>query len=261
MTSCKTNIVNTEIHVFEFKLFKYLFDPIQNHFVSIKFHIQAQQSHIHKVFTRGLSVNEILFQRKIFGYCDLDINIDSAFKVFLKEITDPFYVFQVFSVALWFSNNYWKYATAIVVTTIVSLGISVWETRVNLLSIQKMAKYSCPVTVYRLNEKGEKVQAQLSSRELVPGDLFELPEDGLALPCDLILVSGTAIMNEAMLTGESTPIIKSFIPNVNENFDPVNGKKWILFGGTKIVQKRAQIGSKVLGVVITTGFKTEKGKK
>jgi len=25
---------------------------------------------------------------------------------------------------------------------------------------------------------------------LVPGDLFEVPEDGLALPCDALLVSG-----------------------------------------------------------------------
>ena len=45
----------------------------------------------------------------------------------------------------------------------------------------------------------------MSSTELVPGDLYEIPDDGLAMPCDTILVNGTVIINESMLTGESTP--------------------------------------------------------
>lgn len=62
-----------------------------------------------------------------------------------------------------------------------------------------------------------------------------------------------------MLTGESTPIIKSHIPNTKKVFDPKVDKKYILYAGTKIVQKRAIGGSKVLGLVLSTGFNTEKG--
>lgn len=40
------------------------------------------------------------------------------------------------------------------------------------------------------------------SGELVPGDVFVVPEK-VPLPCDAILVAGDAIVNEAMLTGES----------------------------------------------------------
>jgi len=62
-----------------------------------------------------------------------------------------------------------------------------------------------------------------------------------------------------MLTGESTPIIKSHIPNTTKSFDPKVDNKFILYAGTKIVQKRAIGGGKVLAVVLATGFNTEKG--
>ena len=37
------------------------------------------------------------------------------------------------------------------------------------------------------------------------------------MPCDLILLNGSAVVNESMLTGESIPIIKSSLP-YNDNF-------------------------------------------
>lgn len=36
---------------------------------------------------------------------------------------------------------------------------------------------------------------------LVPGDVVLLPPEGCLLPCDLVLIAGTAIVNESMLTG------------------------------------------------------------
>ena len=43
-----------------------------------------------------------------------------------------------------------------------------------------------------------------------------------------------------MLTGESTPIIKSHLPNIKQNFDEETDNKYFLFAGTKIVQKRTE---------------------
>ena len=48
----------------------------------------------------------------------------------------------------------------------------------------------------------------VSSAELVPGDLL-LINNRSKLPCDCILVKGSCIMNEAILTGESIPINKT----------------------------------------------------
>jgi P-type E1-E2 ATPase len=50
----------------------------------------------------------------------------------------------------------------------------------------------------------------LKSDQLVPGDVCALVRQGdeTIVPCDMLLVSGGAVVNEAMLTGESTPQLK-----------------------------------------------------
>ena len=47
---------------------------------------------------------------------------------------------------------------------------------------------------------------------MLPGDLISITRTNEgALPCDLLLVDGSAIVNEAMLSGESTPLLKESI--------------------------------------------------
>lgn len=43
---------------------------------------------------------------------------------------------------------------------------------------------------------------QAMSTELVPGDVISIPANGMVMPCDAILVHGTCVVNESMLTGE-----------------------------------------------------------
>ena len=51
----------------------------------------------------------------------------------------------------------------------------------------------------------------VDSTELVPGDVVEIPEN-CSIPCDICLLTGSCIVNEAMLTGESIPVIKNALP-------------------------------------------------
>lgn len=44
----------------------------------------------------------------------------------------------------------------------------------------------------------------VSSMELVPGDCVVIPAEGLHLPCDAALMVGECMVNESMLTGESS---------------------------------------------------------
>ncbi len=134
---------------FQFKLFFYVFSEEDCKFNSIKFNIKTSQENIHKILTKGLNSEEVKHQTEIFGKCDLDIKIESVLSLLVKEVTDPFYIFQLFSIVLWLSNEYTQYAIVIIITTITSLIISVYETRVNLVNVQKMAKYTCKINVYR----------------------------------------------------------------------------------------------------------------
>ena len=46
----------------------------------------------------------------------------------------------------------------------------------------------------------------------MPGDIIEIPEQRV-MPCDAIVLTGSAIVNESQLTGESVPIIKAVLPS------------------------------------------------
>lgn len=127
-----------------------------------------------------------------------------------------------------------------------------------------MAYYECPITVKRINHNGEVVYRPINSDKIVPGDVILVPE-GHKIPCDAILLHGECVMNEAMLTGESIPAIKSALPNDDsltvEDFSIENKdqSRHFLFSGTEVVQNRkgGQIG--VTALVTRTSFSTTKG--
>ena len=95
-----------------------------------------------------------------------------------------------------------------------------------------MARYTCEVEL-----RTENGYVKINSTELVPGDIIKI--DRLLLPCDLILISGSAIVNEAILTGESIPVMKTQLPRVdNLIYSKAGATKHTLYGGTTVIQSR-----------------------
>lgn len=65
------------------------------------------------------------------------------------------------------------------------------------------------INVYRDGE-----WSMIKSNFLMPGDLVSVErpaDDDTALPCDMLLLRGRAVVNEALLTGESTPLVKEAV--------------------------------------------------
>ena len=100
------------------------------------------------------------------------------------------------------------------------------------------------------------------STELVPGDIVNLSSSQFSLvPADLFLLSGDAIVNESMLTGESVPVSK--VPVKDEDLikwqdDKTENPKTFLYSGTRVVRIRGTFtgdgrGSPALGLVARTG--------
>lgn len=122
--------------------------------------------------------------------------------------------------------------------------------------LRNLAYYECPVTVFR-NEAMD-APITMSSAKLVPGDIFIVPENAI-MPCDAVLLNGSCIMNESMLTGESIPVLKNSLPYSEIAYNVEDDKQYTLFAGTKCIQTRYYKGNSVLALAIDTGFATVKG--
>ena len=249
----------TRCYLFTFKLFTYIYNPTTKLFNSVKYSIYHTKEDIFKLMSNGLTENERKYQKDIYGECDLFFHIDSFFRALFKNTCNFFFAFQIYSIILWNATEYYAYASLIAAMTLFDLLEETITNLSNLKSIRRMARYSIPIKVYRKNGTGNYDTLEIQSSNLVPGDVFEIPDDGMAIPCDCVLLTGSVIINEAMLTGESTPIIKSHLPNIKQNFDEENDTKYFLFAGTKIVQKRPENKRPVIALVYSTGFNTVKG--
>ena len=117
-----------------------------------------------------------------------------------------------------------------------------------------------------------------SSDELVPGDIISLISNDTApvVPCDGVLLSGSCVVNEAMLTGESVPQVKESLVNDStgdalfdigvegNNEEASRWKKNLVLAGTSILQHSPESDSRALAapdggcrvLVLRTGFGT-----
>ncbi|NWH31177.1 AT134 ATPase, partial [Chloropsis hardwickii] len=219
-------------------------------------------SAIHDKFGSGLTCNEQNLRRAICGPNTIDVPVIPIWKLLIKEVLNPFYVFQLFSVCLWFAEDYMEYATAIIIMSLLSIFLTVYDLRKQSIKLHRLVESHNNIMV-TVNRNKEGLQ-ELESHHLVPGDMLILKEGKTLLPCDAILVSGQCTVNESMLTGESIPVTKIHLPQA-DNFKPwrvycaEDYRKHVLFCGTEVIQTKADDRGVVKAVVLRTGFNTAKG--
>ncbi|NWI16425.1 AT134 ATPase, partial [Crypturellus soui] len=219
-------------------------------------------SAIHSKFGSGLTCDEQNVRRLICGPNTIDVPVIPIWKLLIKEVLNPFYVFQLFSVCLWFAEDYKEYAIAIIIMSLLSIALTIYDLRQQSLKLHGLVEShnNVTVTVCR-NKEGFK---ELESHLLVPGDMLVLKEGRALLPCDAILISGQCIVNESMLTGESIPVTKTHLPQTDD-IKPwrmhcaEDYKKHVIFCGTEVIQTKADDRGDVKAVVLRTGFNTAKG--
>ncbi|XP_078420012.1 polyamine-transporting ATPase 13A3-like isoform X1 [Cetorhinus maximus] len=222
-------------------------------------------SAIHGQHGKGLSKELEEYRKVFFGVNEIEVKVPSIFKLLIKEVLNPFYIFQLFSVILWTFNGYYYYGVVIVIMSLISIVTSLHTVRKQYVMLHDMvaAHSIIRVSVCRANSEIEETL----STDLVPGDIV-IPTNGTIMPCDSVLLSGTCIVNESMLTGESVPVMKVNLPNPiksskgleeDEIYNPEKHKRHTLFCGSTVIQTRFYTGELVKAVVVRTGFGTTKG--
>jgi cation-transporting P-type ATPase 13A2 len=87
-----------------------------------------------------------------FGPCNIEVPVRPIPVLLIEEILNPFYLFQMFAMALWFWDGYRLYATCILIISTITATTSLVDTIRNLKKIKKMAHYTCTVEVMRTGD-------------------------------------------------------------------------------------------------------------
>ncbi len=88
------NNVSRKCFLFTFKLFTYVYNPNTKSFNSIKYNIYHTKEDIYNLMSDGLTTEERIYQKHIYGECDLFFHIDSFFRALFKNTCNFFFRFS-----------------------------------------------------------------------------------------------------------------------------------------------------------------------
>ncbi|KAI9838810.1 MAG: hypothetical protein M1837_002303 [Sclerophora amabilis] len=277
----RDNIGGKDNISFLFQKRRFLYDAESNLFAPLSYPLDSIPKPLIGTFqkSRGLeSQSEISRLQQYYGDNSFDIPVPTFIELFQEHAVAPFFIFQIFCVGLWLLDEYWYYSLFTLFMLVAFESTVVWQRQRTLNEFRGMSIKPYDIWVYRVGKWTE-----IQSDKLLPGDLASVgrTREDSGVACDMLLVEGSTIVNEAMLSGESTPLLKDSIQLRPRNVavDPEGlDKNSFCFGGTKVLQithasledgtnERDPTESGVkpppdkgaMAVVTKTGFETSQG--
>ena len=197
----------------------------------------------------GLTSTEAKARLEKYGYNELEVKKRGPLVRFLLQFHNPLlYVLKIAAIVCFFLGEFIDMAVIIgvVLATVIIGFIQEGKAEASLEALKKMMVPECTA----LRDGEMKV---IPTRLLVPGDVVQL-EGGDRMPADLrLFYTKNVSVDEAMLTGESTPVPKNIEPIPRPDLGP-REQHCMAFSGTFITRGSAQ------GIVVETGKETEVGK-
>jgi cation-transporting ATPase 13A1 len=267
---------------FLFQKRRFLYDADKGSFAPLSYPLDTEPKPQLESFqqTKGLvTPAEIERLQQHYGDNSFDIPVPSFSELFQEHAVAPFFVFQIFCVGLWMLDEYWYYSLFTLFMLVAFESTVVWQRQRTLNEFRGMSIKPHEILVYR-----QKKWQEIISDKLLPGDVVSAcrTKEDSGVACDMLLLEGSAIVNEAMLSGESTPVLKESVqlrPG-DACIEPEGlDKNAFLWGGTKVLQVShgndaeddvgtiRKLSSGVppppdkgaIAVVIKTGFETNQG--
>ncbi|GLE06646.1 hypothetical protein PINS_up016040 [Pythium insidiosum] len=242
----------------EFQHLRYIYDELYGKFLPGGVPFPETYSQILEQ-SEGLIPHEVSRRLAIVGSNAIEVTMPSTAWSIVQEVFHFFYIYQAMCYYVWFFTGYWKVAVVNTVIIAIVISFNIFSKRRILENVLKMTRVQGGVPVKR-----DGVWQTIKVSQLVPGDLVRVIQNW-ELPCDMVIVKGSALCDESALTGESMPVQKFPIPRQSHDlYDPddASGKKHTLFAGSKTLATgtlRAERNDETLALVTFTGAHTVRG--
>lgn len=234
---------------FEYHRRKYVYKPSTDTFEKVRCPTALPFGHFRR--WRGLpSPRAVELARTQYGPNRFEMATPEFWALYRQQLLSPFTIFQLFCTGLWLLDEYWQYSCFTLFMILTFEGTVVMQRLKSINTLKGMGLEDLPLQVYRGGRWGVG-----HTSDLLPGDLFSLKlrrnVPGAAassdlVPCDCLLLTGSCVLNESTLTGESVPQMKEGLLRSSLANDEVldlkanNHKVHTLFGGTKLLTASAQ---------------------
>eukprot|EP00392_Amoebophrya_sp_AT5.2_P008635 g8663.t1 len=222
-----------EVRTFKFKCVRYVYDEGKQSFVARKerlehlsmgqlkqrFFTNRSSPSMGKLGLGKLTYDRVETLQQHFGKNRIEPTETKTFlKCVYSEFTGTFmYVFQVQAACLFIFLGSWVVSAIYELIYFVSGTLNAYYAYNGWTRIMEMSRSNTRVRTWR---KGYAQNAkpefyELSSDELLPGDVIEISDTGMVIPCECLLVHGSVLMDESSLTGESTPMEKEAAEDIS----------------------------------------------
>eukprot|EP00474_Spongospora_subterranea_P010117 CRZ10575.1 hypothetical protein [Spongospora subterranea] len=257
------------IRGFTYQHRKFIWSIDINAFVELDFPTAHVRQHYVSAQGLGHDDDDMFIRRHKYGLNMFKIPMPLFSELFAEHATSPFFVFQMFCVSLWLLDEYWYYSL-MTLFMLVAFEMSVVKRRISSLEqIRSMRAAVYDVSVYRTGR-----WRTVKTSELLPGDILSLkrypPSSGHNVPCDVVLIKGSCVVDESLLTGESVPQLKEPLSASGMLSLPLDiegsDKAHVLFGGTRVIVQSPPTESRrppdggAIAYVLRTGFHTAQGR-
>lgn len=244
-----------------------------------------------------ISLESTITANTIYNTNTMILQLPNFIHLLIQQLLAPFFLFQFFCVILWSLDEYWYYAIFTLFAIIIFESTMVYNRIQNLTRLHQLSHKYKNQRIYVRRGGPEALMTKTKTKtngikdsshnqqwilifvsELLPGDWISISGNSIPVPADILLMNGTAVCDEALLTGESIPQLKqsldisSYINKLNVtklDIQSTEYKQSILFGGTILLSGTIETSSSssslsppdkgVEGIVLRTGFETSQG--
>ena len=271
-------------------------------FRPMEYPIHLPLSFYTKIWKGHVSLPSCRMTQAIYGSNTTMISLPTIYQLLQQQLVQPLFIFQLLCVMLWCCDEYWYYA---IYTLFALLLLECTLSYTKLKSLQRLhsignrhqhqkvyVRRGMSATITTAGDPQDYIWMRILITELIPGDIVSLSvyQESISVPADIVLLHGTAVCDEALLTGESIPQRKQPLQCSSEqegateylDINDIVHKESILFGGTMLLVTTPDDDDDdnvaptsnttngpdtpppppdrgVIGMVIRTGFETSQG--